>query len=114
MNTTAWRSAVLCFFLWAPGGWAAVEEIHRAFGNLYQSADRLAKDPASEYFPNTKGDPDFPYPDSIQKQWRASESAAANQISQEDCSNLYPCLAELNGAIDNAAPSSPESPSSLP
>lgn len=102
MCTSALRVAVLFFSFWTIGGCAAVEEIHRAFTNLYQAADKLAKDPASEYFPDTKGGSDFPYPDDIQKQWRLSENAAANTISQADRRNLYPCAAELNGAIDKA------------
>jgi hypothetical protein len=99
MFKEALRSTALFGSLWMTGGWAA-EEIHRAFVNLYEAADGLVKNPEKEYDP--KGIPEFPYPDSIQKQWRASEQAASNQISPDDRQNLYPCAAELHGAIDKA------------
>jgi hypothetical protein len=69
----------------------------QALLNLYQAAQQLVQDPASEY---QKGaDPDFPYPSDIQAQWEASMAAHGNDLSTEE-RRLFPrCAAYLNGAI---------------
>ena len=100
MKSTALRCAVLFLSLAVIGGWAAVEEVHLALLHLYAAAVRMVKDPGYDYFP--KESPAFPYTTDVQAQWRMSESAASNQLSQEDRKILNECAVKLNAAIDYA------------
>lgn len=74
-----------------------VEIPQRAFANLYEIAQKMTENPASEYVKDNQ--PDFPYPSDIQKQWDDSIAAHGNDLTVEERKQLIPCAAKLNSAI---------------
>lgn len=69
----------------------------QALLNLYQAAQQIIKDPASEY--EKDKNPDFPYPSQIQAQWDASMAAYGNNLSTQERELFPACAAHLNAAI---------------
>lgn len=92
------RAAFTIGLLWTPSAFSQTVEIpQRAFANLYEIAEKMTKDPGSEY---EKGEqPDFPYPAAIEKQWDDSMSAHGNDLTQDERKYLVPCAAKLRSSI---------------
>ena len=69
----------------------------QALVNLYRAAQRIIKDPGSEY--KKDASPDFPRSSDMQAQWDASMSAHGNDLTPEERKQFIPCAAHLNAAI---------------
>src|SRR5271168_3255984 len=69
----------------------------QALLDLNQAAEKIIKDPGSEY--RKGGNPDFPHPSDVQAQWDASMAAHGNDLSAEQRKLFPACAAHLNSAI---------------
>jgi hypothetical protein len=69
----------------------------QALVNLYQAAQQIIKDPASDY--KAGASPQFPYPSYAQAQWDNSMAAHGNDLSTEERNQFVPCADYLNIAI---------------
>ena len=82
---------------WHSCAFAQVLNPRQALVNLYRAAQRIIKDPGSEY--KKDASPDFPRPSEIQTQWDASMAAHGNDLTPEERKQFIPCAAHLNAAI---------------